>query len=113
MGSEENLFRETFFECSNLISKLMKKETGMNITLPMYSIWSSRQKELRIYSTEPAISAGKILFSKHLPENAKTQLQDYPNTDRNDFLDAVQIMADITNPNNRLKRVSLSDFSSI
>ena len=110
MGFEENLFREAFRDCMKLIKREIKSKTGEDLHLPIYSIWAETKKDLRIYACEPDIVFGKILFSTHIPQNCKDQLIDYPNVDHVDFLDAVEIMRQITNPRNRLKRMNWEEI---
>ena len=105
MGVEENLFRETFGEYINAERKLRSSSSVFNEPLPIWSVWSDKPKELRIYGIEPAVHSGLLRFSSHLPINCRTQLQDYPNTDQNDFLDACELMRSITNPKSRARRI--------
>ena len=108
MGFEENLFRDLFIDHIESVKTEWRNNNGFEIKLPWYSVWADQKKEQRIYSIEPIISQGKMLFSKHLSPDFLTQLQDYPNCDHNDGLDALEILAKISNPNMSLKSFNLS-----
>ena len=92
---EENLFRETFGDCIKAEFERFRARRGYEMKLPVFSIWSHIKKENRIYSVEPDISAGKIMFSRFLQQDFISQLESYPNCDRNDGLDALEIMKKI------------------
>lgn len=111
MGFEENLFRDLFRDAIKLVKKeYAENNRGYAPDLPWHSIWASKSKENRIYSVEPLVSAGKVLFNKYLSPNFLTQLQDYPNCDHNDGLDALEIMCKITDSKTKLSKMA---FSSI
>ena len=108
MTFEENLFRSLFAESLEFVRKDWMNKNGYDLPLPMHSVWNSHKKEARIYSIEPDISAGRVLFSRYLPQNAITQLSDYPNCDHNDFLDAIELIQKSTNPRSNLKALNMS-----
>ena len=97
MAVEENLFRDLFGEMVDLTRyKIDTESGGVTERLPIFGIWQRQDKEQRIYGIEPRVFNGKILFNKNLSHVAKTQLQDYPVCEKNDFLDAVEIANKIT-----------------
>ena len=59
-------------------------------------IYQYQKKEHRIYSIEPQVYDGTMLFSRSLSHEAVGELENYPNTDHNDFLDALEIIARMT-----------------
>ena len=105
MGFEENLFRDLFQDVIETEIKNFRAQTGKYIDLPVVPIWAHQKKEQRIYSIEPPVSAGRIKFNKTLIQNFISQLQDYPHSDKNDGLDALEILYKISNPDyNKLER---------
>ena len=106
MGFEENLFRDLFREA---IAEQSKKEN--NVKLPWHSIWASQDKEKRIYSIEPKVTNGSLLFNKYTSPDFKTQITDYPNCDHNDGLDALEILCKIADPNTGLKAFAFSSIN--
>lgn len=108
IGVEANLFKDLFGEYLKLARKEYQRIHGVDLYLPIYEIYAKEKKEQRIYSVEPAVTEGRILFSKYLIQEFKTQLLDYPNCSHNDGLDALEILEKISNPKNKIKRSRLT-----
>ena len=108
MGFEENLFRDLFRDHLESVKEQWRNENGFAPDLPWFSIWADQKKEQRIYTIEPLVSQGTILFNKHMNPDFLTQLQDYPNCDHNDGLDALEIISKIADPRTKLTAFSFS-----
>ena len=106
MGFEENLFKDLFHEHIESIKKEWVNKNGFTMDLPFASIYNDHPKEERIYSIEPLVTSGTLLFNKHMNPDYLTQLQDYPNCDHNDGLDATEILTRIADPRAKLTSYS-------
>lgn len=110
MAVETNLYRDLHINYMREILDKYNRSHDLQIDLPLTSVYAQEKKDQRIYSLEPAITHGKIVFDKYLAENFITQLKDYPNCDRNDGLDALEILMKVSNPANRLQTVELGNL---
>ena len=104
MVVEENLFRDLHSETTGLIKKTEFKEDP---PLQLYSVFSHHKKENRIYQIEPMITAGRVRFSKSISGVAKGELESYPFSGTNDFLDAVELMTKAAYSPVQLKSVNI------
>ena len=100
MGVEADLFKDLYREA---ISMVGKKLFPGNQKPALYEVYQKEDKEKRIYTLEPDINFGRIRFSQSLSQTAKEQLKVYPHCEKNDFLDAMEIIKRLANPNNRFK----------
>ena len=108
MAVEKNLYRDLYIPYMRELLDKYNKAHDLKIDLPITSVYAQEKKEQRIYSLEPAITTGKIMFDKYLAEDFITQLKDYPNCDRNDGLDALEILMKVSNPYNKLRTIDLN-----
>ena len=92
MGLEENLYRDLYKEHIKLIQEKWHEQHKVDLTLPIVSIWNDIDKEERIYSLEPRVTMGKIVFNQHMNPDFVAQIKTYPNSDHNDGLDALEIL---------------------
>ena len=106
MGVESNLFKSLFGAFLKLKRAEMMSRYDEDIRLPVYEVYASEKKSSRIYTIEPIVSAGNMLFSKKLPQEFVTQLEDYPNCQHNDGLDALEILSKIADPKNKLRTLT-------
>ena len=107
VGVEANLFRDLYREAIKHEKLEFTKRTGKISKPPFYEVYQHEQKEQRIYSIEPKINMKEIIFNRNLSNEAIGQLENYPNTDHNDFLDAVEIMSKITDSNSGWRMTTL------
>ena len=110
MAFEENLYRDLYYEVIKERGAEYNKKNKTNVKLPITSVYATIQKEHRIYSLEPLITNGKIKFYKYLQPEFIAQLQDYPNCDRNDGLDALEILMKISNPKHKISTIPLYKY---
>ena len=96
---EINLFREAFREGFEKEKLEREKDLGYKLPyLPIEEIENKKNKEIRIHGIETKITYGQILFCKEkLSHEALNELQDYPNTEKDDFLDALEMNWRIAN----------------
>lgn len=111
MAFEENLYRELYQYHIRTVLDEYNKKNSIKIDLPITGVYASEKKEQRIYALEPLITTGKIRFDKYLAEEFITQLKDYPNCDRNDGLDALELLMKVSNPANRLQTIDLYNLA--
>ena len=104
LGVETNLFKDLFGDVIKMKRKEFRGKYDEDILLPIYEIYANEKKEQRIYTIEPPITRGDVIFSKNLTPKFVTQLEDYPNCTHNDGLDALEILLKISDPKNKLKR---------
>jgi len=111
MAFEENLYRGLFGEHIHSMKEKWANETGGGeLELPFEEIYNKKPKEERIYSLEPLVSSGKILFNKYMNPDFLTQLRDYPNCDHNDGLDALEILIKVIDNSSALLMHKLSNY---
>ena len=97
VGVEGDLFKDLYMPAVRMLLKEHQQKTGYYERIPLYEIYQDQKKEKRIYSIEPKVHSGEILFCRNLSVEATGELENYPNCDHNDFLDAVEIAEKITN----------------
>lgn len=105
-GVETNLYRNLLLP--NIIAERerIEKEEKRKIQLAFYDIENVDNKEKRIYTLEPKVSHGWILFNRALSEEFKGQLEAYPHVDHDDCPDALEMLWGLVN--NRYKASALS-----
>ena len=107
IGVEANLFRDLYKSAIEHELDEFQKRKGYRPEMPFYEVYQDESKEQRIYGIEPKIYSKEIIFCRGLSNEAIGQLENYPNTDHNDFLDAVEIMAKITDPNEGYQLITI------
>lgn len=105
-GVETNLYRNLLLP--NIIAERSRreKETKKVIQLPFYDIENVDKKEKRIYTLEPKVSHGWILFNRALSQEFMGQLEAFPHGDHDDGPDTLEMLWGMVN--NRYKASSLS-----
>jgi predicted phage terminase large subunit-like protein len=105
-GVETNLYRNLLLP--NIIAerKRIEQERKKVIQLPFYDIENVENKEKRVYTLEPKVAHGWILFNRTIPQEAINQLLAFPHGDHDDFPDALEMLWGLVN--NRYKAASLS-----
>ena len=108
VGVEGDLFKDLYLPAVKMLAKEHQSKTGHYERIPFYEIFQDQKKEKRIYSIEPKVHSGEILFCRDLSVEATGELENYPNCDHNDFLDAVEIAEKITNARYSIKATHIS-----
>lgn len=107
-GIETNLYRNLLLP--NIVTERTRreKESKKVIQLPFYDIENVDNKEKRIYTLEPKISHGWILFNRALGEEFRGQLEAYPHVDHDDGPDTLEMLFGLVNNRYKASQVSLN-----
>jgi predicted phage terminase large subunit-like protein len=109
---EENLFRGLLIENLNRERKELeaeRKKAGVKdwqIKVPFYEVENRERKEERIFTLEPKVNNGWILFNRALSHEFINQLEDFPNADHDDGPDVLEMLWGLVN--NRYKPQPIS-----
>ena len=109
---EENLFRGLLIENLNRERKELeaeRKKAGVKdwqIKVPFYEVENRERKEERIFTLEPKVNNGWILFNRALSPEFINQLEDFPNADHDDGPDVLEMLWGLVN--NRYKPQPIS-----
>jgi len=98
IGVETNLFRNLLLK--NIMDEIKRREATRTepITAKFYDIDLIENKEKRIYSLEPKVFHGHILFNKKLiSQEALGQMRDFPKGRHDDFPDALEMLWGLVN----------------
>jgi hypothetical protein len=100
-GVETNLYRNLLLPNIVAARKAIEQERKKLIKLPLYDIEAIENKHKRIYTLEPKITNGYILFNRNLSQEFMGQLDDFPNAEHDDGPDALEMLYGLVN--NRYK----------
>jgi len=105
-GVETNLYRNLLLP--NIITERKRREQEAKrvIQLPFYDIENVDNKEKRIYTLEPKVTHGWVLFNRALSQEFVGQLEAFPHGDHDDGPDTLEMLWGLVN--NRYKASSLS-----
>lgn len=105
-GVETNLYRNLLLP--NIVKERQDRERAAKkvIKLPFYDIEQVENKEKRIYTLEPKVTHGWILFNRALSQEFIGQLEAFPHADHDDGPDALEMLWGLVN--NRYKASALS-----
>lgn len=105
-GVETNLYRNLLLP--NIVSerKRIEAERKRVVQIPFYDIEQVENKEKRIYTVEPKVSHGWILFNRSLSQEFMSQLEAFPHADHDDGPDTLEMLWGLVN--NRYKASPLS-----
>lgn len=103
---EYNLYRNLLTE--NLIAERKRREKKEKriIRPPFYDLTQDENKEKRIYTLEPKITHGRILFNKTLSNEFFDQHFEFPKADHDDCPDTLEMLWSLVH--NRYKTSSLN-----
>ena len=84
MGVETNLFRNLLL--ANILDekRRMEKQEKKKINVKFYDIVQTENKEKRIFTLEPKVAHGKILFSRSLSREFYDQMWEFPKGQHDD-----------------------------
>ena len=108
VGVEANLYKDLYQPAVKNAILQYQSETGNYINIPFYEIYNKSKKLDRIYSVETKINNGEFVFNKGLSAEAVNELENFPNCDKYDFLDALEICSQLTDPRNRMRAANIS-----
>lgn len=95
---EENLYRGLLTENIGRERKLLeeeRKKAGVKdwqIKVPFYEVENREKKEARIFTLEPKINNGWILFNRALSLEFMNQIEDFPHGDHDDAPDVLEMI---------------------
>lgn len=110
-GVETNLYRNLLLPNINsekVAREQKRKAEGKKpwgINLPLYDIENVENKEKRIYTLEPKVTNGFILFNETLSNEFKSQIESFPLGEHDDCPDALEMLWSLVN--NRFKMSGL------
>ena len=107
-GVETNLYRNLLLP--NIVKERTNREESLKkkIRIPFYDIENVDNKEKRIYTLEPKVTHGWILFNRKLDINFMNQLLDFPHADHDDGPDALEMLYGLVNKRYGVSPVSLN-----
>jgi predicted phage terminase large subunit-like protein len=96
-GVETNLYRNLLLP--NILKERHRREAelGKTIKIGFYDIENTDNKEKRIYTLEPKVTHGFILFNRALSGEFMSQLEQFPHGDHDDCPDALEMLWGICN----------------
>jgi predicted phage terminase large subunit-like protein len=105
-GVETNLYRNLLLP--NLIDerKRREKEKKKILKIPFYDIEQVENKQKRIYTMEPKVAHGWLMFNRALSQEFFDQMWEFPKGDHDDAPDALEMLWSLIH--NRYKPSSLS-----
>lgn len=105
-GVETNLYRNLLLP--NIIAERSRRERDLKkvIQIPFYDIENVDNKEKRIYTLEPKVTHGWILFNRNLSETFMNMLYEFPHAEHDDGPDALEMLWGLVN--NRYKAAAMS-----
>lgn len=100
---EENLYRGLLTE--NIVREKKARQAELKksgvkdweIRVPFYEIENREKKEKRIWTLEPKVNNGWILFNRTLSLDFMNMIEEFPNGDHDDAPDALEMLWGLTN----------------
>ena len=102
-GIEVNLYRNLLLpnmETEKKRREAERRAAGMNpwgINCPFYSIENVENKEKRIYTLEPKVANGYIIFNRTLSNEFRDQMEAFPLGEHDDCPDALEMLWGLAN----------------
>ena len=96
-GVETNLFRELLLDNILKERRRIEQEEKRQINVKFYEIYLTENKEKRIYSIEPKVFHGIILFNRALSQEFMNQLYDFPKGTHDDGPDCAEMLYGLVN----------------
>jgi predicted phage terminase large subunit-like protein len=110
-GVETNLYRGLLLP--NILDEKARREKadkGKKIDLAFYEIEQTDNKEKRIFTLEPRVDTGLILFNRALPIEFMNQLEDFPHADHDDGPDALEMLWGLVNNRYKVSELNINVF---
>lgn len=91
-GVETNLYRNLLLP--NIIEERKKREKKhhKSINISFYDIVQVENKQKRIYTIEPKVTHGWILFNRSLSKTCMNMIEEFPHADHDDAPDALEML---------------------
>lgn len=103
---ETNLYRDLLIPNMNDERRRREQETKKQIRVPFYDVVNIAKKEERIFTLEPKVTHGHIVFNRGLSETFKRQMDLFPKGDHDDGPDCLEMLYGVVH--NRYKASSMS-----
>lgn len=107
-GVETNLYKNLLLPNIQDERKRRENKFGKKIKIPFYDIIQTENKVKRIFTIEPKITHGWILFNRSLGETFLTQHEEFPKGDHDDGPDALEMLWSLVNGRYDKKAVSVN-----
>jgi len=117
-GVEINLFRGLLLENIKRARREIeqdRKKRGVSdwgIKVPFYEIEAREKKEKRIFTLEPKVNNGWILFNRNLSIEFMDMIEQFPSADHDDGPDALEMLWGMVNNRYKPSPVSLNAMGS-
>ncbi len=117
-GVETNLFRTLLLENIRRERKEIeadRKKRGVKdwgIKVPFYEIENRDKKEKRIFTLEPKVNNGWILFNKNLSMDFINMVEEFPGGDHDDGPDALEMLWGMVNNRYKPSPINLDAMGS-
>lgn len=110
-GVETNLYRNLLLP--NIVAERgrIEERLGRKLHLPFYDIENDENKEKRIFTLEPKVTNGWILFNRRLSQEFMNQIEDFPHADHDDCPDALEMLWRLVNNRFRLSSVEINPMA--
>jgi hypothetical protein len=107
-GVETNLYRNLLLPNIVAAKKRIEEQRKKIIKLPLYDIETTENKEKRIYTLEPKVTNGYILFNRALSQEFVNQFEDFPKVDHDDCCDALEMLYALVHNRYRMSSVDVN-----
>ena len=115
---EYNLYRNLLLENVLRERKRVENErkkagvTDWGVKVPFYEIEQREKKEKRIFTLEPKVNNGWILFNRTLSMEFMQMIEEFPSGDHDDAPDALEMLWSLANNRYEGKAISLNPMGS-
>jgi len=89
---ETNLYRELLIPNLQDERQRRQEKNGTTVKVPFYDVVQTENKEKRIYTLEPRVTHGYIVFNRALSQTFMRMFEMFPKGDHDDGPDAVEIL---------------------
>lgn len=89
---ETNLYRELLLPNLQDERKRRQEKTKKEIKVPFYDVVQTENKEARIYTLEPKVTHGYIVFNRALSQTFMRMFEQFPKGDHDDAPDVTEII---------------------
>jgi len=105
---ETNLYRNLLMQ--NIVAERTRIENklGKKLNLAFYDVENIENKEKRIYTLEPKVTNGWILFNRNLSTEFMNQMEDFPHGDYDDCGDTLEMLWSLVNNRYRMSELSVN-----
>jgi predicted phage terminase large subunit-like protein len=110
-GVETNLYRNLLLP--NIIAERerQEKKLGKKLHISFYDIENDENKEKRIFTLEPKVTNGWILFNRALSQEFMNQIDDFPHSDHDDCPDSLEMLWRLVNNRFKMSAVDVNPMA--